>query len=102
MIVVSDIRTQVQRWLRTLANHDATDTNHPGFHRLDVAFGGALAEYEHLSLTEVVVAARLLRRYWQQLDTFGATLPDEATIINWAIEQDEVISTEETEIADEL
>ena len=82
-----DISSLVQTGLHTLT--------HGGFHRLDEAFGRELVEasqLSRLSLAEVVVAARFLRRYRHTL----ITLPDEASIINWAIEQqDESISEEE-------
>ncbi len=97
-----DMGSQVHAGLRALAerNHDATNTDQTGFHRLDAAFGCALASDERLNLAEVVIAARLLRRYQRAL---AVPLPDEATIINWAIEQeDEVIGTDETVIAAEL
>src|SRR6266487_1187386 len=98
--VSQDIRVQVHTGLRALAERspDATNTDQVGFHRLDVTFGCELAETSHLSLVEVVVSARLLRRYRRQLHALGATLPDEEAIINWAIEQDELINEEEQAI----
>ena len=100
--VVSDIREQMHAGLRALAerNHDVKSLDQTGFHRLDTAFGCALANGEHLNLAEVVVAARLLRRYQRAL---AVPFPDEATIINWAIEQEnEVIDPDEMVIAAEL
>ncbi len=102
--VSEDIRTQVHTSLRALAKRNANETNpdRVGFHRLDASFGCELAESSHLHLEEVVVAARLLRRYRRWGVPLGAALPDETTIIEWAIEQDEVISNEEKAIDLEL
>lgn len=102
--ISQDRRSQVHVGLRVLAERspDATITDQVGFHRLDVTFGCELAETLHLSLVKVVVGARLLRRYRRQLNAIGATLPDEAATISWAIEQDELISEEEQAIAIEL
>jgi SNF2 family DNA or RNA helicase len=66
-----------------------------GFHRLDREFGRELTESEQLDLPQMVVAARLLRRYRPQLEHLELILPEEAILIQWAIEQDEVISKEE-------
>ncbi len=102
--VSEDIRAQVHASLRVLAEHsaNATKPDRAGFHRLDAFFGCELAESSHLRLEEVVVAARLLRRYRWRGEPLGAALPDETTIIEWAIEQDEFVSDEEEAIADEL
>lgn len=102
--VSDDIRSQVHAWLRTLAENSthATNTDRTGFHRLDATFGCELAESSHLSLGEVVVASRLLRRYRRQEESLGMALPDETTVIQWAVEQDEVISTEEGTIILEI
>ncbi len=103
--VSEDLRSQVHTSLRALAEHssDTTNADRAGFHRLDATFGCELAETSRLSLVEVVVAARLLRRYRRQLDALGATPPDEAAITSWAIEQkDETISAEEVTLAIEL
>src|SRR6266487_387149 len=95
--VAEDIRSQVHKWLRTLAERSTTadEAHQAGFHRLDSTFGCELANAAQLSLPEVLVGARLLRRYRQQVEAPGVALPDEVTIIGWATEQDEIISEEE-------
>ena len=104
VMVSEDLRSQVHTWLRALAerSRDTPSADQAGFHRLDVTFGRELAETERLDLGEVVVAVRLLRCYLRQLEALGATLPDEATSIDWAVEQDESISEEEQAIVLEL
>jgi hypothetical protein len=99
-----DIRSRVHACLHALAkrNNDATNSSHAGFNRLDVAFGCELAEKEYLSLAEVVVGTRLLRRYRRQLEALGMAVPDEAKTISWAIERGEEISTEEIALTGEL
>jgi len=98
--VSEDIRSQVHTWLRTLAEHGTTTADQAGFHRLDATFGCELAETSQLSLEEVVVGVRLLRRYRRLIESANMTVPDEATIMRWAIEQDdEVRGSEEKAIA---
>ncbi len=101
---VYDIRSRMHACLHALSkrNNDATNSGHTGFNRLDAAFGSELDEKEYLSLAEVVVGTRLLRRYRRQLEALGMTVPDEAMTISWAIEQGEGISTEEIALAFEL
>jgi Helicase conserved C-terminal domain len=104
VMVSEDLRSQVHAAVRALAecSSDAPNAGQTGFHRLDVTFGRELAATEQLDLGEVVVAARLLHRYQRQLGAIGVTLPDEATIINWAVEQEESISEEEQAMSLEL
>jgi hypothetical protein len=91
-----DIRSLVQNSLHTLADH-------VGFRRVDAAFGHELAKVPHLSLVELVVSTRLLRRYQRQLNMPEGMLPNEATILTWAIEQsDEIFSEEEITLTHEL
>jgi hypothetical protein len=99
-----DLRAQVHTGLRALAERssDTPNADQAGFHRLDATFGCELAATEQLDLGEVVVATRLLRRYRRQLEAIEVTLPDEAVIIDWAIEQDESISEEEQAMSLEL
>jgi hypothetical protein len=100
---VYDIRSRVHACLQALArgNNDATNSSHAGFNRLDAAFGCELAEKEYLSLAEVVVGTRLLRRYRRQLEALGMAVPDEAKTISGAIEQGEGISAEEMALTGE-
>ncbi len=98
--VSADIRSQVHTWLHILAERSTTNADQAGFHRLDAAFGCELAETSQLSLEEVVVGVRLLRRYRRLIESPDVTLPDEANIIRWAVEQDdEVRGYEEKAIA---
>jgi hypothetical protein len=90
-----DIRSLVQNSLHTL-------TDHGGFRRVDAAFGHELAAVPHLSLVELVVSTRLVRRYQRQLNMQEGVLPDEATILTWAIENDEIISEEEITLTQEF
>jgi hypothetical protein len=100
-VISEDLRSQVHTWLHTLAQGDMTTPDQAGFHRLDAAFGQELAETAQLSLGEVVVACRLLRRYQHRLESSGVPFPDEATVIDWAVAQDdELLSEEEQAIAD--
>ncbi len=99
--VSEDIRSQVHTCLHTLAQGNTTAPDQAGFHRLDAAFGYELAETAQLSLEEVVVGCRLLRRYQHRLESSGVPFPDEAAVIDWAVSQnDEILSEEEQTIAD--
>ena len=99
------VGSQIHACLRALASHAAAiSTDHPSFHRLDMAFGCELAETdsEELTLAQAVVGARLLRRYRRELERLGLTPPDEAVVTEWAIEQHIYLDEEEIALAVEM
>src|SRR6266446_6339078 len=83
-VTMSDTRLHMHACLHVLAGRsdDATNSSHVGFNRLDATFGCELAEKEHLSVAQVVVGTRLLRRYRRQLEALGMTVLDEEAIIS--------------------
>ena len=104
VIASEDIRARVHAGLHALAqqSRDTMTASQLGFHRLDVLFGCELAATSRLRLEEVVVGVRLLGRYQRRGVVQGYSLPDEADIFEWAIDQEEFIDEEEQAIADEL
>ncbi len=71
--VVSDTHQQIQACLRYLAAHH--DGERHGFRRVDAAFGRQLAEVDQLTLAQIVVGAKLLRKYRRQLEAAELRLP---------------------------
>jgi hypothetical protein len=75
-----DVQAQVHACLRFLAGryHGAHSLDQAGFNRLvrvDAAFGRELAETERLTLAQVVVGARMIRKYHRQLEAGGLHVP---------------------------
>ncbi len=72
-----EVRAQVHACLRFLADRcdGATSLDQAGFSKVDTAFGRELAEAEHLTLAQVLVGARLIRKYRRQLEAGGLHAP---------------------------
>jgi SNF2 family DNA or RNA helicase len=72
-----DVREQVHACLRFLAEccDGAYSLAQAGFNRVDAAFGRELAENERLTLAQVIVGARMIRKYHRQLETGGLHAP---------------------------
>ena len=77
VVIVSDVRLQVHECLRYLTSHcDGADTD--GFKRVDVLFGRQLAERDSLTLAQVVVGAKIIRKYRRQLEAARLRIPTQS------------------------
>jgi hypothetical protein len=63
--IVSDVRMQVHANLRYLAS---CSDDYDGFKRVDAPFGRQLAETDQLTLAQMIVGAKLIRRFRRQLE----------------------------------
>src|SRR6266851_709830 len=72
-----DVRAQVHACVRFLIEccDGAHSLDQAGYNRVDAAFGRELAETEHLTLAQVVVGARMIRKYYRQLEASGLHTP---------------------------
>src|ERR1019366_248123 len=84
-----DVRSQVHDCLRYLADRcdGAREEDHEGFNKLDARFGRQLADAPQLTLAQVVVGAKMIRKYRRQLKGGELSLPSTQEIEAYLAEQ---------------
>lgn len=89
METIVDVRSQVHDCLRFLADHcdGARENDHEGFNKLDARFGRQLADAPQLSLAQMVVGAKMIRKYRRQLDGGDLPIPTNQEIEAYLAEQ---------------
>jgi SNF2 family DNA or RNA helicase len=89
METIVDVRSQVHECLRYLADHcdGARENDHEGFNKLDARFGRQLADAPQLSLAQMVVGAKMLRKYRRQLAGGDLHVPTNQEIEAYLAEQ---------------
>ncbi len=79
LAIVPDVRLQVHECLRYLASRcDGADND--GFKRVDELFGRQLAEKDKLTLAQVVVGAKMIRKYRRQLEAARLSVPTQPEV----------------------
>ena len=77
--IVPDVRLQVHECLRYLASR-RDDADEDGFKRVDALFGRWLAETDGPTLAQVIVGAKLIRRYRRQLEGSQLHAPTQSEV----------------------
>lgn len=84
-----DVRSQVHDCLRYLADHcdGARENDHEGFNKLDARFGRQLADAPQLSLAQMVIGGKMIRKYRRQLADGDLHIPTNQEIEAYLAEQ---------------
>ncbi len=89
-----DVRLQVHECLHFLADRcdGAHEQDHEGFNKLDASFGRQLAYASQLTLAQVVIGAKMIRKYRRQLESGGLSLPSSQAIETYLAEQKKMLA----------